>query len=204
MDQPNQLLPMPPGDYHDSSPASGRELSAAVAAQLPATQAAAGVREALAPVPATNECGTDQMLTAWYQSFPKLVGLAKRKGLPQHVVEDLVQDAYVKLLQRRDSLPPIRSPAAYLRSMVINGIFEFFRTSSPACELSDDLPAAPHRLPIPEAVCPTVDFRAFTRDYPEQALALECWASGWTAEELGQALGRTPGAIREYLRQCRI
>jgi DNA-directed RNA polymerase specialized sigma24 family protein len=206
MDQHNPLLSLPLGHSHDISHASDRGMFPAVAAHRPATHDDAGRPETPAPVPETDACDTDRVMTDLYQLFPKLMGLPSRYGLPHHVAEDLVQEAYVKVLHMLRASQPITSPTAYLWKTGQRVTLGFVRSQrrSPACELPDNLPAAPHRLPLAETVCLNVDFRAFARDYPEQALVLECWASGWTAEELGQALGRTPGAIREYLRQCRI
>jgi DNA-directed RNA polymerase specialized sigma24 family protein len=60
-------------------------------------------------------------------------------------------------------------------------------------------------LPEPELVdCVRRAFQDFATAHPERAQALGLVAfEGWTAHELATYLGRTYGATREYVSQCR-
>jgi DNA-directed RNA polymerase specialized sigma24 family protein len=147
----------------------------------------------------------DALVLDLYQSYRQYRAQAKRYGLTSAEAEEVVHEAFVSLLKHVRTEPtPIRSPKAFMRTVVYHKILEFFQQHhTPTLPLDDCMEAGAPGLSLEAKTHLSVDFQAFARAYPERALALELWASGCTEHELAQALGRTPHAARQYLLECR-
>ncbi len=147
--------------------------------------------------------GDDDIVLELFCSQAKFIGMALRYGLDPADAEDVVQEAFIKFIRRARSIA-IHHPHAFMRKVVLHTLLEFFRRQSPVGETLDDTCGIESKgLPVELSTFLAVDFQAFAQAHPERAVALELWASGYTEREMGQALGRTPHASRQYLLECR-
>jgi RNA polymerase sigma factor (sigma-70 family) len=167
------------------------------------SQASAGAQKQI--LVSHEEHSADALVLDLYQSYPQYRAQARRYGLTSAEAEEIVHEAFVSLLKRvRTETTPIRSPKAFMRTVVYHKILEFLQQHHlPTLPLDDCIEANAPGLSLEAKTHLSVDFQAFARVYPERALALELWASGWTEHELAQALGRTSHAARQYLLECR-
>lgn len=62
-----------------------------------------------------------------YKSFPYYVTLLVRRGIPHQEAQDIVQDRYVKLLEKKDSLDMTRAPGSLLWNMIQNKGTDYLR-----------------------------------------------------------------------------
>lgn len=141
-----------------------------------------------------------------------------------HAAEDVVQDALVRAWQRCQDFRGEGSPLAWVRQIVRHAVLDRLRQRRPEVPLFDDtgelapeaeaaVRRAAHESPNPvdrklheqqvEQVFRRC-FDAFAEAHPEHATALR-----WVVEDgldnaaLEQLLGRSPGATREFISQCR-
>lgn len=141
-----------------------------------------------------------------------------------HAAEDVVQDALVRAWQRCRDFRGEGSPLAWVRQIVRHAVLDRLRRHRPEVPLHDDdgnlAPEAEAAvLRAAQEQPATVDrelherqvelvfrrcFDAFAAAHPEHATALR-----WVVEDgldnaaLEQLLGRSPGATREFISQCR-
>lgn len=139
--------------------------------------------------------------------------------------EDVVQDAMVKVWLRCATFHGSGDPLAWIHQIVRNTLLDALRQRRPTQELStlsDDvappaLQAELAEISRQQGVTPERQlseqqreatfracFDAFAKAHPEQAMVLR-WVveDGLDNTEIQALLGRTPGATREFISQCR-
>lgn len=141
-----------------------------------------------------------------------------------HAAEDVVQDAMVKVWQRCATFRGPGNPLAWIHSIVRHTLLDTLRQRRPEQplegddgELSPPVAAAVAALSREQVAQPEqqlserqIDavfqrgFASFTQAHPEHATVLR-----WVVEDgldnaaVEQLLGRSPGATREFISQCR-
>ena len=140
-----------------------------------------------------------------------------------HAAEDVVQDAMVKVWQRCATFRGPGDPLAWIHSVVRHTLLDALRQRRPEQPLDDDGAPSPavlqavlqqsvQRVATPDRQLheAQVDaafrrgFEQFTAAHPEHATVLR-WVveDGLDNQAVAELLGRSPGATREFISQCR-
>lgn len=141
-----------------------------------------------------------------------------------HAAEDVVQDAMVKVWQRCTSFRGPGDPLAWIHSVVRHTLLDALRQRRPEQPLEGDdgalsapVQAAVLQLSQQQVARPDQQlaeqqveavfqrgFDRFAQAHPEHAMVLR-WVveDGLDNSAVEQLLGRSPGATREFLSQCR-
>ena len=132
--------------------------------------------------------------------------------VPHGLAEDLVQDVFVNIVRHAEGFRGETRIDAWMWAIVRNCLIDYFRRARPEeavdeddlvrlAQVADD-PPADRGNELEE--CVRRAFAAFAEAYRDRAEILKLVAfQGWGAAEVAAVLGRTPGAAREYLSQCR-
>lgn len=151
----------------------------------------------------------------------RLVADYQRAGLPLGTAEDLASEAFIKMY---GGLADLREPQAadkWIQTVGRNTLINHWRDTAAQRQheqavddeallwLADSAQAGHSQADAQGAdpatwLCLRRQLEQFCLAHPERAYWLEqVVLQGWAMPELGQALGRTLGATREYLSQCR-
>lgn len=146
----------------------------------------------------------------------RIVGRYRRLGASEEEAEAWLHDTFVRLLRGGADLARVADLEAWTWTVARNVRLDALRAAGlrevePLEVLERADAGAPNAPPADEAAarallreCLARAFAAFGLRHPERARSL-----GWLAEEglaiaaIAARLGRTPGATREYLSQCR-
>lgn len=142
----------------------------------------------------------------------RVLGYFVRQRVPRDVAADLVQDVFVAVVRRCGEFRGEAKFTTWMWSIARNVLIDHYRKIGRA-PLQDDaldeeagldaLPAAPE-APRELRDCVQRAYAQFAAANAERAETLALVAfEGWSTEEVARFLGRTPGAAREYLSQCR-
>lgn len=159
-----------------------------------------------------------QAVAALYRRFaPRFRRYFRAQRLGEAEAEDLVQDVFVKVVRACGEFRGEARADTWLWAIARNSLISRLRGRLPDMPLEDlDLDqlcatnpalqaAAPDAAP-PGGVddCVQRGIGYFGADFPDRARAIGFLViEEWSVEDIARALGRTPGATREYLSQCR-
>ncbi|MEC9408096.1 MAG: sigma-70 family RNA polymerase sigma factor [Pseudomonadota bacterium] len=133
----------------------------------------------------------------------------RRRGASPADAEECCQDAFVRLVRALDQGTVVTQPRAWLWQVAKSQWLDFCRRDSGTrldvshwAEPADEAASDEDQHDLDD--CVRQQFARFTAHHPEGAQAL-VWASveQFTAPEIGQLLGRTPGATRQWLSELR-
>ncbi len=167
---------------------------------------------------AAQEAAVALLFERYYRKFMSYLTIRR---VAAQDAEDIVQDVFVNVVHSlRGSKAEIKSARAYLYRSLHNRFVDHLRAKKPEvreAELAggnDDDDAA-----IIERIADKLGFsnddehgflecfqhalRAFFDDDQDSGTAIQMAVEGFSGEELAEVLGRTHGAAREFLRQCR-
>jgi len=141
---------------------------------------------------------------------PQFLGFLMRQGLSEADSDDVVQGVFEKILRDPGRLVAVRNLRGYMWQMLRNAHVDFIRARArgpsylPPLELPD-VPVCQTSMEHQAYLeCVEGAWQCFKSQLPDKATAIELVASGGlSGQELALALGRTYGAAREYLSQCR-
>ena len=152
--------------------------------------------------------------------YKKFVSHLMFRRVARQDAEDIVQDVFVKIVSSlRGSEADIKSARAYLYRALHNRFVDYLRARPPevrASELSDDVEQDGaaiiekvasklnvHTDELGFLHCFQQALSSFFRKDQDAGTAIQMAVEGFTGEEMAEVLGRTHGAAREFLRQCR-
>lgn len=161
-----------------------------------------------------------EALGALYEQHSrKLLAHLRRKGFSFDQAEDIVQEVFVNIARLGERAATVEHPRAYLWRALENHAMDVLRKRKEltAADLPGgddpedgfDMDLLPAEVLSDEQnpgflECFQRTLNAFFRDNPEGAKAINLAViEGYTGEELAEAIGRTHGATREFLSQCR-
>ncbi len=156
------------------------------------------------------------------EHFAMLYRESRRTVRDAAAARDLVQETFIKVWQRCASFHGNSELLPWLRAILRHTMLDSFRRNDRAVSLDDAVLTAEIELKIVElsarAVPTPLDdaqarqqrevfqrcWAAFERECPTHA-AVIAWIGedGLDNDEIAQLLGRTPGATREFISQCR-
>lgn len=159
--------------------------------------------------------GAEAAITALYRQFrgPVLAHL-RRGGLDKQSAEDVLHSVFIKLAQRAQQWRGDGSAGAWFWAIVRNAKIDHFRARKGEVTLDDDGWASlaekqPATEDEPDASgslqsCVGQALQRFGRVHPERADAIRLLhQEDWSIAQVAQYLGRTEGATRQFLSQCR-
>lgn len=136
----------------------------------------------------------------------------QRHGLHPAEAEELVQEVFILILRGASNYQAgAAPPSAWLWMIARNALISRHRRKEPVVDDEQAYTLALERLvadPEPTddelADCVRRQFARFAAEHGERAEVLEhiAW-HGWKPQDVATLLGRSPGATREYLSQCR-
>lgn len=159
-----------------------------------------------------------QAIASLYRRFaPRFRRYFRSHRLVDAEVEDLVQDVFVKVVRSCGEFRGEARADTWLWAIARNSLISRFRARLPDMALDDldidqicaadpALQAAPPGATPPGGVddCVQRGIGRFGQDFPDRARAIGFLViEEWSIEDIARALGRTPGATREFLSQCR-
>ena len=159
-----------------------------------------------------------QAVAELYRCFaPRFRRYFRSQRLGDAEAEDLVQDVFVKVVRACGDFRGEARADTWLWAIARNSLISRFRARLPDMPLDDidldqlcatnpALQAAPPDAPAPGGVddCVQRGIARFGTDFPDRARAIGFLViEEWSVEDIARALGRTPGATREFLSQCR-
>jgi RNA polymerase sigma-70 factor (ECF subfamily) len=130
-----------------------------------------------------------------YRRYAPMVHGILLARVPRPDVSDLVQDVFLKALERLGSLREIRTFGGWLATIARNRATDFHRRAPAAVELPDDL-AAPEG-----AHAEALQVLALIRTLPDayrETLVMRL-VEGMTGPEIAERSGLTPGSVRVNL-----
>lgn len=162
----------------------------------------------------------EQAVNALYDGYgPAFQRYFERHGVDAAQAEDLVQEVFVNIVRGADHYRGEAPPSAWLWSIARNALISHRRGSrvrwvglpeeteedGDGWQIPD--PADPVDAQLCEEAlidCIRREFARFAAKHADRAHALGLIAfHGWKPAEVAEYLGRTGGAAREYLSQCR-
>lgn len=160
-----------------------------------------------------------QPLEDYYRSHRGLLrGYLLRRGVRQEAAADVVQDTFARAVRAWPSFRGECSLSTWLHAIARHALADHLRAIGRSPEdhafSLDDLDPADASLTAAGLARPSSGLEAglairralaeFARAHPQRAEVLHLVAvNGWTQDELGHWLGRTPHAAAQYLSQCR-
>ncbi len=144
----------------------------------------------------------------------KFAGYFSRHNVPREHVEDVVQDTFVKIVRSCESFRGESELGAWLWRIAKNCMVDYFRKQRPADAYEEDIhggeaslahsPARPGKTVDSLEDCVQWALERFAKVDAERTEILRLAAiEGWSTAEVAHFIGRTLGATREYISQCR-
>jgi len=148
---------------------------------------------------------------------PSLKSYLHRKCQSNELAEDITQDTFVKIFKKYDLLPPEPGTKPYILSIGYNLLRDHWRKANKERLVADvkdeeiinlisddDISVANDYTFYSLHDCIREAFHRFAKVHEEKSEALRRAAiEGWSTVELANFLGRSPGATREFISQCR-
>lgn len=155
----------------------------------------------------------DAVAELYLRHAHKLVGYFQRQRLRRDQAEDLAQDVFVNMVRHCDEFQGDAKASTWMWSIARNALIDHLRRArnrpdGEPFELDDEgLPAVAAAAPEDTQDvdrCVRRAYAEFAHAYPDRAETLALVAfEGWSLVDLARMLGRTHGAAREYVSQCR-
>ena len=141
--------------------------------------------------------GDRRAFAALHRRFAPVVHAVLLARVPPAEAEDLVQDVFVKALEKIHTLRDGAAVGGWLCTLARNRAADFFRRRRRAETLPDDLPAEPSADRTMRAREVLDAIRALPDAYRETLLMRLC--EGRTGPEIARLTGLTPGSVRVNL-----
>jgi RNA polymerase sigma-70 factor, ECF subfamily len=157
------------------------------------------------------EDGTKELYGAYRRTF---IAYFQRNRMDMAQAEDLLQEVFINVVRRAGDFRAESSVSTWLWTIARHKLIDHTRSVRPEQTLNEDGWAALENSLADEIRdesahhslddCVSKAFQVFAKQAPERAEALRrLTLDGWSTEQIAQFIGRTPGATREYLSQCR-
>lgn len=161
---------------------------------------------------ADEQCRRDAVTELYYRYAHRFNAYLLRRGTPAHEAEELVQDAFVRLMRHAGAFKPQGHGNAWIWQVARSTWLDVWKkkgpdTQSMNIEDTDELalPHAPDTATMSDYQdCVHGQLARYIRAYPEGGQAV-LWAAvdGLSTQQIAELLGRTAGAARQFLSQAR-
>lgn len=154
-----------------------------------------------------REAGISQLFQHYSLPFKRYF---IKHGISPADADDLVQETFINIVRSCGSFRHECAIRLWMWKIARNCMFSFFRRKKP---LHEDIDDHVDKIPDPKTCVdpgPTLEdcvkraFEQFSLQHHERAEMLTlATIQGWTTKEVSELLGRSLGATREYISQCR-
>lgn len=160
-----------------------------------------------------------QALERLYRTYrPKLLGFLRKKGLSLNEAEDVVQEVFVTVAKKAHTFRGDCAVSSWLFRIAHNEMVNVFRAKGDEVNLDEQAWENIHNTTPADFVCPLLPdpkkalqecfekaYAAFEKAHPAAAdlIYQTLQHQDWDTNDIAQYLGRTSGAAREYLSQCK-
>lgn len=156
---------------------------------------------------------SDALAGLYRRHARRMVGYFRRQRLSRAQAEDLAQDVFVRMVRHCEGFRGDAKASVWMWSIARNALLDHVRRArnrpdgEPLDPDDDSSPAAAVAAPDDTQDvdrCVRSAYADFALAYPDRAETLALVAfEGWSLVDLARVLGRTHGAAREYVSQCR-
>ena len=170
--------------------------------------------ECIRKLQAGGSARAEGVATLYRRHAGQLVGYFVRQRVAREQAEDLAQDVFVSMVKHCGDFRGDAKPSTWMWSIARNALIDHLRRVRNAPDtdpLDTDDDGAPALEVAAVEASPDLDncvrraYADFALAHPDRAETLALIAfEGWTLIDLATALGRTHGAAREYVSQCRL
>jgi RNA polymerase sigma factor (sigma-70 family) len=135
----------------------------------------------------------------------RLYASLRARGFTRDEANDIMQTAFLKLVERTETLEDIQNPLAFLYRVVSNCANDYLRSKQRRGSTTDIEEADEDEAPTSDGFddCLERAFAELEKAAPDRGLAVRLAAEGFSGPDIAEALGRTYGAARELLSQAR-
>lgn len=155
--------------------------------------------------------GTSELYKAYRRPF---LAYFQRNSIDAGQAEDLLQEVFINVVRRAADFRAEAMVSTWMWTIARNKLIDHTRGSRPELTLDDDgwaaVEATARYEPEPGGSHHAIDdcvskaFQSFAKQAPDRAEALRrLTLDDWSVDQVAEFIGRTPGATREYLSQCR-
>jgi RNA polymerase sigma factor (sigma-70 family) len=155
--------------------------------------------------------GITELYKAYRRAF---MAYFQRNSMDPAQAEDLLQEVFINVARRATDFRAESLVSTWLWTIARNKLIDHTRVNRPEVNLDEDGWAAVENSLAHNAMdetshhnlddCVSKAFQVFANQAPDRAEALRRLSlDGWSIEQVAEFIGRTPGATREYLSQCR-
>ncbi len=155
-----------------------------------------------------------QAIAALYRAYRRpILAFLLRAGVAPQTAEDVLQTTFLKIAEHAAQWKGSGSASAWLWAIVRNVRIDFARAGRLEIRVDDDhwqqlgdevATDAGNDSALAVQHCVTQAFERFAADYPARAEALRLLhLEQWSVAEVAAYIGRTTGATKEFLSQCR-
>jgi len=168
--------------------------------------------ECVARLQAGGSARADAVATLYRRHAGRLLGYFMRQRVSREQAEDLVQDVFVNMVRHCDGFRGDAKVTTWMWSIARNALIDHVRRvrNAPETDPLGDEDGERPEPPAPDPASKDLDdcvrkaYAEFAAAHPERAETLALVAfEGWSLLDLARVLGRTHGAAREYVSQCR-
>lgn len=160
---------------------------------------------------------TEVALRALYDTFAQhMLRFFVYHGVSSDDAQDVLQETFLKVARNANTYAGDGAAQSWIWQIARNCLADHLRAAGRRAQVvvsvDDDewetvveTVAAPADCEVGESAeeCFSRGLEAFAAEMPERALALTLQMEGYSVAEIGQRLGRTVAATKEYLSQCR-
>lgn len=132
------------------------------------------------------------------------------RGCAAGVAEDLFQDAVIRIWKGAPGYKGQGQASAWIWAVARNTLTDHHRSARRSLSTLSLDPENPDHLgeaspPYDQAYdeCIARAIERFAHQFPERAHALELWSAGIDSQAIAKQLGRSYGATRQFLLECR-
>jgi len=147
----------------------------------------------------------DHLEAIWTMFATKLRGFIFKRVTNDAAADDILQDVFVKIHSRIDSLRDLARLESWIYSITRNAIADHFRSRKPADELRDSIPAPHSPAPADDDLDLTPAIRRMIRSLPEdyrRALVMTVY-EGLTLKEVAARLGISLSGAKSRVQRAR-
>ena len=159
----------------------------------------------------------DSGIRALYQAYAQhMLRFFVHRGVSPDDSRDIVQETLVKIVRGAESYSGDGSARAWIWQIARNCLTDHQRKMAnhenhvvaldeEHWQVLEKTTAAPNQANPDDSVeaCVSAGMSEFSKEMPERAYALSMQMEGSSIEEIGQMIGRTVAATKQYLYECR-
>ena len=143
------------------------------------------------------------VLSAWEQYESELKAWLTRQLANPAEAEDLLQDLFLKVLQKQQQFCQLTHPRAWLYQVARHALIDHYRLAHPTVELPEDLGEGVVELPPVEQLAQCLPRALAELPEAERTILTLCDLQGMKQDALAQHLGLSVSGAKSRLQRAR-